>query len=111
MRPDVLHGVDLGVGDLRELESVDHLRASQRLEGVHDDLAQRNPLGHLFEVGREARVLGEFGLLQHLSQADPFALVLQAQHHRGAIAGGNGHKGNRRVAGSGARRRRSSSNA
>ena len=46
---------------------------------------------HALEVGGEARVRGELGLLQHLvAEAHPFALVLQAQHHGRAVAGGNG---------------------
>ena len=38
VRPDVVHRVDAGIGDLRSLESLDHLRRRQRLEGFDDDL-------------------------------------------------------------------------
>src|SRR6185369_5572576 len=67
---------------------LDHLRTAKGLEGLHDDPAQRVALRDTLEVRREARVPGEIRLLQHLvAEADPLALVLQAQHHRRAVAG------------------------
>ena len=60
----------------------------QRGEGVDDELPQRVPLGHPAGVAGEPRVGGQLGPLQHdLAEADPLALVLQAQHHRTAVAG------------------------
>ena len=108
MRPHVFHRVDLRIRDLRQFESLNHLRARQRLEGIHDDLAQRGALRDALEVRGEALILGEFGLLQHLvAEADPLALVLQAEHHRGAVAGRErAVRVDGRVTRAGARRRR-----
>ena len=107
--PDVVHRVDARVGDLRRFEPLDHLRRGQRGEGLDDQRTQlvarrrrasrcRRSAGRVASPGWRSTVVAE---------GDPFALVLQAQHHPAAVAGRERAVGiDRRVAGAGARRRR-----
>ena len=89
MRPDAGHVVDAGVGDLRVLQPLRDLIDVQAGEGVDDQRAQRLAIGGALRVGQKARILGQFGLAQHLrAEHAPLAFVLQAQHDGGPAAHG-----------------------
>ena len=90
------------------VEARDDLLGRQRSERVDDQRAQLFARGAALRVGRKALLAGERGLQQHLvAERRPLALVLQAQHHHLAVAGGERTvRIDRRVARAGARRRR-----
>jgi hypothetical protein len=93
MRPQAGHVVDLGVGDLRVFQA---LAPPARRSGAAK--ARRRSAHAAFAVRGALRVAGKrsscasAGWQQHLgAEGLPLAFVLQAQHHRLAVAGlGNG---------------------
>ncbi|CAM2153002.1 hypothetical protein PT2222_20033 [Paraburkholderia tropica] len=86
--PHGLHVVDVCIGDLRGFEALDHVVRAEAGEGRHDERAERRAMLDAAAVRGEALVVGEFGLAQHdVAKRLPFALVLQAEHHRLAVAG------------------------
>ena len=85
------------------------LLGGQRRERLDDDRAQRLARRRARASSTTKRSsVASSGRCEHLlAEGDPLALVLQAQHHRLAVAGGERAVGiDRRVRGAGARRRR-----
>jgi hypothetical protein len=63
----------------------------ERAEGLDDEARSSSGSRCALGIGVEARIVGQLGLQQHLvAEQRPLALVLQAQHHGLAVAGGNG---------------------
>ena len=71
MGPDLGHGVDARVGDLRRIEARDDLLGGHRAEGLDDDRAQVVARRGARRVGGEARVGGELGPLEHARAERP----------------------------------------
>ena len=87
MCPDLGHAVHAGIGDLRFVKSFDHLRGGQRAKGSKNNGFQRVTAFIAPRIAVKARVGGQRGVLQHpIAKQLPFALVLQAKHHRAAVA-------------------------
>jgi hypothetical protein len=96
------------VGDCRRVQALDHLCRRECGEDFEDQRLQFGAVLVALGVAGKARIGGHLGAQQHgVAEGLPFALVLQAQHHRGAIAGRKRPvRVDAGVAGAGARRRR-----
>jgi hypothetical protein len=98
----------LGVGDLRVVQRAPHLAAVRREDGVEDQRRSARVCALRLRCRRKRSSVASAGCLQHLvAELLPLALVLQAQHHRLAVAGRERAIGvDGGVRGAGARRRR-----
>ena len=108
MRPDTGHVVDVRIGDGRGIQADDHLFGAQAAECLYDERTQFGAMLRTPGVARKALVLRQLRLQQDLvAERQPLALVLQAEHHRAAVAGGERAVGvDGGVGGAGTRRRR-----
>ena len=89
MRPQIGHVVHAGVGNLCLVKPRHHLLGAELAKQRQDDVPERLAVLVTPGIAVKARVHSERRILQHqLAKCLPFALVLQPQHHRAAIACG-----------------------
>ena len=87
MLPDVVHVIHAGGGDLSLIKAGDHLLGCQFREGLDDHGTKRLLLRHAARIRGEALVGRKLRPPEDLlTEEPPLAFVLDAKHHRLAVA-------------------------